>query len=677
MKNTSRIPIMVDTVRLDKRPNQREEIMNIRERCLCKDNFQKVSPEELLEILGSGKSFIPSKTEGRSNRKESMLETHLVILDVDNTELDENKKPIPLRKDDIRYLSIEKALGMSIVREEAFAVQKSIRYSEESERFKIVFLLQEPITNWKENEMLYKYLQKQIPYCDEVVSLSTRLFYGGKSDNEAVIKLGNEFDNSALTFEDVGEATVKANIILSDSMKGGAGDFAEMIKRGDSDEMKEWFSGTLFDTAKMTIPEIYERLLQTDMKELLRTKNRLFCCLFHDDSHPSGSIFKGNDSNWYYRCHSEACGVKGDFLSILKRIRKSKSRVEAFNWFIEKLDLYPEEYRLIIEQMQVGFDTLKSNEDGLHRAIRGQKLHEMEEIYKILLSSVYFSADKEGHAISVMSGSLLARKMEQWYGRTHEFDYAIGKWNKLLSFMTFLGMVEKLSDDELPATVTDYLKQIADRTKEKIGGNSHIMSEFEPKRVSVYRLCKLDASFFKCLRDEIIPTMNKFYFTYQCFSYNWVKLCFDATKAKKVFPQNERTAHSDQTGEVLEIASLILKRLNPLEVYVVTERELIKEVSGLLPNYSSVSVQNILKENRGYFIKLGYYLFRATKDNKTLLNLVGARSCMVYSVVSPDIEEPFREMVLDGTFTPMYQIRVVTQSDGRRVSQKGSPIKLN
>jgi biotin operon repressor len=34
-------------------------------------------------------------------------------------------------------------------------------------------------------------------------------------------------------------------------------------------------------------------------------------CPFHDDRHPSLSIFKGDDGHWAFRCHAGACGVGG------------------------------------------------------------------------------------------------------------------------------------------------------------------------------------------------------------------------------------------------------------------------------------------------------------------------------------------------------------------------------
>ena len=94
---------------------------------------------------------------------KSFLETRVIILDVDNTVKDEKGKVVDLSKDDSRYLSIEKALSINLVHNSAFAIQKSIRYSENLEKFKIVFLLKEAITDYSKMVAVYEYLKKSYP----------------------------------------------------------------------------------------------------------------------------------------------------------------------------------------------------------------------------------------------------------------------------------------------------------------------------------------------------------------------------------------------------------------------------------------------------------------------------------------------------------------------------------
>lgn len=140
------IPIYVDKEKLLEKPVTKKEKTDVRDRCL--DNYREVTIDEFLEILNSSQSFIPSKTKNKGNKSEDFLETRVIILDVDNTVKGEKGKVVDLSKDDSRYLSIEKALSINLVHNSAFAIQKSIRYSENLEKFKIVFLLNKRSNYW-------------------------------------------------------------------------------------------------------------------------------------------------------------------------------------------------------------------------------------------------------------------------------------------------------------------------------------------------------------------------------------------------------------------------------------------------------------------------------------------------------------------------------------------------
>lgn len=194
------IPIYVDKEKLLEKPVIDDEKKKIRERCL--DNYREVTRDEFVEILNSSQSFIPSKTKNKGNKSEEFLETRVIILDVDNTVKDEKENVVDLSKDDSRYLSIEKVLSINLVHNSAFAIQKSIRYSENLEKFKIVFILKEAITDYSKMVAVYEYLKKSIPGCDDKVNASTRMFFGGyKSDAVMIINEDNMLDITELSID--------------------------------------------------------------------------------------------------------------------------------------------------------------------------------------------------------------------------------------------------------------------------------------------------------------------------------------------------------------------------------------------------------------------------------------------------------------------------------------------
>ena len=658
------IPINVDKERLLEKPVIDDEKKKIRKRCL--DNYREVTRDEFVEILNSSQSFIPSKTKNKGNKSEEFLETRVIILDVDNTVKDENDNVVDLSKDDSRYLSIEKALSIDLVHNSAFAIQKSIRYSENLEKFKIVFLLKEAITDYNEMQAVYRYLQEQMPWCDNSVDSSTRMFFGGyKSDAVMIINGDNMLDITELLIDFT--MTCSKNC-QSDSEREyelvNETDFVKLIKNDDKEEMKQWFKDCLFDSSDMSFNEIYERLLTIDMNKLLKS-NKNLRCLFHDDHNPSADIFTGENGHSIFYCHSGNCNVSVDFIGVMKLILKKDSRVETFNWLLEKLDLYPTHFQKLKEESKVLFDTLESMKDKLFRTIRNY-LEEMRRVYDVLLSDVNFFDDSKESVTCILSGEQLAKKMSSYYGKTYDID----KCNKLLSFMTFIGLIKKLDDEDVPLKMLEYLNRLKE---EKALGN------FNHKRSNVYRLDVFNAtSVIQKLNEDILPLLDKFHFTYQYFSYAWVKICFNEKEAKRVFPQNFRSELSKEKQLILDEAHEVLQGLSWQGTYIMTEKELIKTVCERLRNVGCNSVKNALIENRGYFVKQGFTLERASKDIKKLYNVKASSSFLVYLAKGAGIDEVIKELILSGVeLVPLYQFTSVTRDDGRRVRKKKDPIVLN
>ncbi len=658
------IPINVDKERLLEKPVIDDEKKKIRKRCL--DNYREVTRDEFVEILNSSQSFIPSKTKNKGNKSEEFLKTRVIILDVDNTVKDENDNVVDLSKDDSRYLSIEKALSIDLVHNSAFAIQKSIRYSENLEKFKIVFLLKEAITDYNEMQAVYRYLQEQMPWCDNSVDSSTRMFFGGyKSDAVMIINGDNMLDITELPIDFT--MTCSKNC-QSDSEREyelvNETDFVKLIKNDDKEEMKQWFKDCLFDSSDMSFNEIYERLLTIDMNKLLKS-NKNLRCLFHDDHNPSADIFTGENGHSIFYCHSGNCNVSVDFIGVMKLILKKDSRVETFNWLLEKLDLYPTHFQKLKEESKVLFDTLESMKDKLFRTIRNY-LEEMRRVYDVLLSDVNFFDDSKESVTCILSGEQLAKKMSSYYGKTYDID----KCNKLLSFMTFIGLIKKLDDEDVPLKMLEYLNRLKE---EKALGN------FNHKRSNVYRLDVFNAtSVIQKLNEDILPLLDKFHFTYQYFSYEWVKICFNEKEAKRVFPQNFRSELSKEKQLILDEAHEVLQGLSWQGTYIMTEKELIKTVCERLRNVGYNSVKNALIKNRGYFVKQGFTLERASKDIKKLYNVKASSSFLIYLAKGVGIDETIKALIASGVeLVPLYQFTSVTRDDGRRVRKRKAPIVLN
>ncbi|HFP8265760.1 TPA: hypothetical protein ACG8A3_002734, partial [Enterococcus faecium] len=377
------------------------------------------------------------------------------------------------------------------------------------------------------------------------------------------------------------------------------------------------------------------------------------------------SIFTSKTGHSIFYCHSSNCDISENFIGVVMLILKKDSRVETFNWLLENLDLYPTHFRKLKEESKVLFDTLESMKDKLFRTIRNY-LEEMRRVYDVLLSDVNFFDDSKESVTCILSGEQLAKKMSSYYGKTYDID----KCNKLLSLMTFIGLIKKLDDEDVPLKMLEYLNRLKE---EKALGN------FKHKRSNVYRLDVFNAtSVIQKLNEDILPLLEKFHFTYQYFSYEWVKICFNEKEAKRVFPQNSRSELSKEKQLILDEAHEVLQGLSWQGTYLMTEKELINTVCERLRNVRDNSVKNALIENRGYFVKQGFTLERASKDIKKLYNVKASSSFLVYLAKGAGIDEVIKELILSGVeLVPIYQFTSVTRDDGRRVRNRRDPIILN
>ncbi len=95
---------------------------------------------------------------------------------------------------------------------------------------------------------------------------------------------------------------------------------------------------------------------------------------------------------------------------------------------------------------------------------------------------------------------------------------------------------------------------------------------------------------------------------------------------------------------ILDEAHEVLQGLSWQGTYLMTEKELINTVCERLRNVRDNSVKNALIENRGYFVKQGFTLERASKDIKKLYNVKASSSFLVYLAKGAGIDEVIKRI---------------------------------
>lgn len=181
--------------------------------------------------------------------------------------------------------------------------------------------------------------------------------------------------------------------------------------------------------------------------------------------------------------------------------------------------------------------------------------------------------------------------------------------------MTFLGIIKKLDDEEIPEQMIDYLNE---QKKEK--KFSERVGNFDYKRSNVYRLeLEKQSTIIQRLTDEIIPNLERFYFTYEYFSYAWVELCFNEDVAKSVFPQNSRLQLSSEKQLIIKEAMGALNELSLQYNYIITESLLINKVLKRLPDFKYNSVKILLKRIEAISLKKVFIFLRQLRVPKNCI----------------------------------------------------------
>ena len=208
--------------------------------------------------------------------------------------------------------------------------------------------------------------------------------------------------------------------------------------------------------------EVYHHLKRQDLNAYLGLPHK-FCCLFHDEANPSANIYVDPNTNFYwYKCFSESCGVTWDIISVTENLLKC-SRIEALrflrrvykigyhetSWQKEHREIFQENTNLLNEEK-----TLIQLAPETHKRIRNylRQLVFINEYAQSHINTDKFT-DSNGAPVFYGSTRFLADKC-----RKDEKQF-----RKVLALFAYLGLLNKLPDNEIP----DFLLRDAKRQAAK------------------------------------------------------------------------------------------------------------------------------------------------------------------------------------------------------------------
>jgi len=196
-------------------------------------------------------------------------------------------------------------------------------------------------------------------------------------------------------------------------------------------------------------------------------------CPFHADTTPSATVAQDTASgHWLFCCHSTRCGVKGSIIDLTMRIMNTTDTTAVLRHLMERFNAQidtgwkVQEEAILEANMAVisSPDELKVMYPSLYRWIGkvSQDLCEKLLWAKSLLISERLSVN--GRAIFFLS----LREMERRAKGEEELPRQFGRQSQRVDRYCLLGLMRKLSDGEIPATVLKAAREYQGRRTHRI-----------------------------------------------------------------------------------------------------------------------------------------------------------------------------------------------------------------
>lgn len=571
----------VNHKKFNKKPEPKD-IKNITNYILKSDKAVETTIEQLSEYLCAGKTIIASEMDeeliGFKPRKKLMKSQSLILIDIDNNSNN--------------YFSIKDALNNDFVLNNASFIYKTFSYTEENNRFRIVFKTDKPLLNYKQVEALYIKVFKEFPdgVVDEGCKQPSRLFFGGTDCVEI------DYNNSLIVDDEILKITLDENeyedelnkmrkskeiwinnynkknrpLVISDKVEQMSL-FEEiyelptykLIQLGNCDEeiKRRWsrYSTRLKD--KSVFINYVKVINMFDLLGIPETTST-FNCVVYQDSHPSASIFikEGTDVYLYSRkSKNKDYQFTGNIIQVVQRLTGynfTQALLKISYWMNIQYGL-SEETERIVESLDINISILQSVDlretfPSIYKIFKHYR-QDITYILDILKKNIMEDAEGNMRFISKLSYRSLSEMMYM----TEDKYRTVAK---IINLLAFTNWIVKLNEDEIPEEIR---KDIINYKRTK-NYKYHL---------NIIEVIALQDDFIDNL-ESITDLMTSSNLTAKNLSWDTVFRLEGKEKADKVFPQRKESSISEQSKDIEKYMIEIL--LNKIENNsYIEERELL------------------------------------------------------------------------------------------------------
>ena len=525
------------------------------------DTETTVTPEQLAQLVGMEGHSVCLATMGYSadgkkhRRNANMIQQQVLALDFDNKDDDTG-----VRTEGLFYQSIEDTLADEFIQAHAAFIYKTFSYTPEWEKFRVVFILDKPLTTPEAVTGAYNYLHERFPNADKKVKDAARLIYGGCL--EAIeINYNNTLPTEQLpaVAPVIKKAkTAKAAAATPEAPKAtmAKGEIPTwlLIKQGRKEEVKErWSAYAIKLSDELACIDYWKSI---PLSDLLGIHQNPFCDIFGQDKTPSASIWKPEDTNvWLYAQMNKTTrtGATPNFniIGIIQKLLSSKGNEFHFG---QAIDYLKDTTGVTIETTEE-MERIR-REASQFKAILLSRAFKLEhpEMYQIFgkygytppvcamieayTSNLYQDKDGNIRMLTPITRNSMALRL----------DVKPDKIQYLTNLMALLGMVTKVDDEGLVGIITiDEMGNEEDLLTRLERSRTHTWDKkkkqwVERKKPMDYRTNVIELGSlmenFTTIEERCVVLVELGY-TKKALCKEYVIRTFGMAEADRVFPQDK------------------------------------------------------------------------------------------------------------------------------------------
>ncbi|MCU5020528.1 hypothetical protein OCD65_28015 [Bacillus paranthracis] len=514
----------------------------------------ELTPAELSSELATGKTVLTGIMNGKRTIK-NFVSTQVLMLDFDN-------------KGDLLYKTFDEVKEDEYIKANASFMYKTLSHTEELHKFRVVFILDKPLTTVEEVYGAYDFLLKKFPEADQSCKDPSRIFFGGIESHE--VDYMNVLATEGLPKAEAPKVKAPAPVVTKNveekrtAKPVATGDIPtwKLIRDGNTEEVRERLGVYAVKLASKV--QVANYLVTLDMRDILGIYYNPCYDIFHQEGTPSGSIFKMEDNRgtWLYKCHSSSHDFIGDVIKVVAKLQ-GVGYTKALNYLMDVCSIEIE----VTEQIQELRDqcdlftnlllseSLQTTYRAIYNRFRFYK-SDIVAILNIFKENIY--EDENGNLRSLTWISVRSLSKQLYDGSDSKKD----KVSRILNLMCFTEWIDKLDDSQVPPLLLQKLK-----SNQALAGRE--------KRSNVWELLLLGDDFFETLNSKCEDMAEKG-FTMKGFSREYVLRTEGQETADKVYVQDKARGRSKATDKFSEAMQKLIMENVERYGYVVEKDVLAK-----------------------------------------------------------------------------------------------------